>query len=162
MGGWRVIYRPHPSRFQKEDFSWVKKYGSIELDSRLGYDLRPGFQEHIADRLAASACVVAAFSTLIIEAALLGRPSIIPAFAQSAHGPGGVLTHKNFEHMQSVVEWPGVFLCRTLPGLIGTVRKAVAGGLEFDPGELRRRALQVALADGHAQERIVAAVKGMT
>ena len=158
MGPWTVVYRPHPSRLT-EDRSWVGQLPLVELDSRLGYDLAAGFQEHIADRVAASACVVAAFSTLIIEAALIGRPSVIPAFAQSAHGPGGVLTHKLYDHMQSVVEWPGVFLCRTLPGLIGTVRKAVAGRLDFDPGELRRRALRVAMADGHAQERIVEAVR---
>lgn len=158
IGGWKVVYRPHPSRL-KEDLSWVGNLPLVELDSRLGYDLSPGFQEHIADRLAASVCVVAAFSTLIVEAALLGRPSIIPAFAQSAHGPGGVLTHANYQHMAEVVSWPGVFLCRTLSGLIGKVRKAVAGTLEYDPGELRRRALQVALADGQAQERIVETVK---
>ena len=158
LGGWKVVYRPHPSRL-REDLSWVWKLPVVELDGRLGYDLRPGFQEHIADRLAASACVVAAFSTLIIEAALLGRPSIIPAFAQSAHGPGGVLTHKNFEHMQAVVEWPGVFLCQTLPGLIGKVRQAVAGKLDYDPGELRRRAQEVARSDGHAQERILEALE---
>ena len=161
MAGWKIVYRPHPSRL-KEDRAWVGPLTSVELDSRLGYDLAPGFQEHIADRVAGSCAVVAAFSSLVIEAALLGRPAIIPAFAQSAHGPGGVLTHSSFEHMQSVVEWPGVFLCRTLPGLIGKVRKAVAGTLEYDPAELRRRALQVAFADGHAQERIVAAVKEMT
>ena len=157
MVGWKIVYRPHPSRL-KEDRAWVGTLASVELDSRLGYDLASGFQEHIADRVATSACVVAAFSTLIIEAALLGRPSIIPAFARSAHGPGGVLTHSLYQHMQSVVEWPGIFLCRTLPGLIGKVRQAVAGRLEYDPGELRRRALRVALADGHAQERIVQAV----
>ena len=158
MKGWKLVYRPHPSRL-KEDRAWVGPLTSVELDSRLGYDLAPGFQEHIADRVAGSCAVVAAFSSLVIEAALLGRPAIIPAFAQSAHGPGGVLTHSSFEHMQSVVEWPGVFLCRTLPGLIGKVRKAVAGTLEYDPAELRRRALQIAFADGHAQERIVEAVK---
>ena len=160
MAGWKIVYRPHPSRLN-EDRAWVGQLAAVELDSRLGYDLASGFQEHIADRIAASACVVAAFSTLIIEAALLGRPSIIPAFARSAHGPGGTLVHANYEHMAEVVEWPGVFLCRTLPGLIGKVRQAVAGELVYDPGELRRRALLVALADGHAQERIVEAVKGM-
>lgn len=153
--GWTVRYRPHPSRLKDRAFAAPQ---GVILEDRLGYDLHPGFQEHLRDRLAASACVVAAFSTVIIEAALMGCPSIVPGFAQSAKGPFGILEHKNYEHMAEVVAWPGIHVMRTLPGLIGAVRKAVAGTLYHDPAELRHRALRIARVGG-AQERIIAAIE---
>lgn len=154
---WIVRYRPHPSRL-KESLAWTARFPSIVLDAKIGYNLGADFQEHICGALGAASGLVAAFSTLIVEAALLGRPSVIPAFATSAHGIGGVIAHAELDHMREVVSWPGVHLRKTLPGLLGAVKLAVSGRLPHDPAELRRRALGVARVGG-AQERILRAVE---
>ena len=59
-------YRPHPRR--GGSWSW-----SAMKDLRLHLD--------------AAICVVAAFSTIAIEAALMGKPSLLVGFGKSAHGP---------------------------------------------------------------------------
>lgn len=153
-GAWIVVYRPHPSRLR--DLAFLPPAG-VTLDTRLGYDLQPGFQAHLRDRLASASCVVAAFSTLIIEAALMGVPSVVPAFAKSAKGPFGILDHGSYDHMAEVVVWPGILLCRTMRGLIEVVHHAVVGELAYDPAELRRHARRIAHVGG-AQERIIHAI----
>ena len=156
---WRVLYRPHPSRLKDPAFT---PPSGVEMDERLGYDLQPGFQEHLRDRLQASVCVVAAFSTLIVEAALMGVPSFVPAFAQSQKGPFGVLDHGTYDYMAEVVAWPGVQVVPSLAGLLDGVRLAGAGTLAYDPSwPLRRQALGIARVGG-AQARILHAVAETT
>ena len=105
--------------------------------------------------------MVAAFSTVVIEAALMGKPSLLIGFAQSAHGPQMAGYHYQLEHMAEITTWPGVILCKTQQDLVGWVKAALNGAFADKADELRRRAQEVARCDGHAQERILEALERM-
>ena len=68
--------------------------------------------------LDAAICVVAAFSTVVVEAALMGKPSLLVGFGQSSHGSAMVNYHFELEHMTEVTTWPGVRLCNTRDELL--------------------------------------------
>lgn len=122
----RVIYRPHP----RGSWGWHLRDimpPGVTLDpqveraigtDRAGYSLDPVDLAYYSLLLSYVQCVVAAFSTLVIEAAIQGRPSCLVGWGASRHGEGGVLRHADFEHMQHVVEWPGVALCRDFHTLL--------------------------------------------
>lgn len=133
-----IVYRPHPRR--GGDWTW---------------------QSHLQlqEQLIEASCVVAAFSTVVIEAALLGKPSLLVGFGESAHGPGGAAYHAELQHMAEVATWPGVRLCRSQGELLMCLNLLVTGNWVPDPDELRRRAQEVARSDGHARERIAEAVE---
>lgn len=132
-----VLYRPHPRR--GGDWSWSA-------------------METLRLQLDTAVCVVTAFSTVIIEAALMGKPSLLIGFGQSSHGPAMAGYHYQLEHMAEITTWPGVILCQTQQDLVGWVKAALNGAFANKADELRRRAQEVARCDGHAQERIVAAL----
>jgi len=132
-----LIHRPHPRRG-----------GEWSLNAM--WELRLQLQE--------TTCVVAAFSTVIIEAALMGKPSLLVGFGQSSHGPAMAGYHMQLEHMAEITTWPGVKLCQTMPELVGWIKATLNGAFDPQADELRRRAQEVALCDGHAQERILAAL----
>lgn len=125
----RVIYRPHP----RGSWGWhlrdVMPPG-VTLDpqveraqgtERLGYSLDPADLAYYPLLLSSVQCVVAAFSTLVVEAAIQGRPSCLVGWGKSRHGDGGILVHSRYEHMQHVVEWPGVALCSDLETLLRAI-----------------------------------------
>ena len=135
-----IVHRPHPRR--GGDWSWAAMLG-------------------LRQQLDASACVVAAFSTVVIETALMGKPSALIGFGQSAHGPAMAEYHMQLEHMAEVTSWPGVVFCKTEQELLGWIRAALTGAFAGAADALRHRALEVARSDGHAQERILEALEWM-
>ena len=136
-----VIHRPHPRR--GGNWTWAA-------------------MEELRSQLDAAICVVAAFSTVVIEAALMGKPAFLVGFGPSAHGPAMANYHAQLEHMAEVASWPGVHLCRSKEGLLAGLKGILNKGIRPDAPELRRRAQEVARSDGHAQERILEALEWMT
>ena len=135
-----IVHRPHPRR--GGDWSWA---AMLALRSQLD----------------AAICVVAAFSTVVIETALMGKPSMLIGFGQSAHGPAMAEYHMNLEHMAEVTSWSGVEFCKNEEELVGSIRAALNGAFTNRADDLRRRAQEVARSDGHAQERILEALEWM-
>ena len=131
-----VVHRPHPRR--GGGWTWAA-------------------MEELRHQLDCAVCVVAAFSTVVIEAALMGLPSLLVGFAQSTHGPAMAGYHFHLEHMAEIARWSGVHLCRDPEELVHECR-AYLHGKCADEAALRIAALEVARSDGHAQERILEAL----
>ena len=135
-----IVHRPHPRRGGK--WSWA---AMLELRRQLD----------------ASVCVVAAFSTVVIEIALMGKPSVLVGFGQSAHGPAMAEYHMQLEHMAEVISWPGVVFCKTEQELVSSIRAVLNGAFAGKTDALRQCALEVVRSDGHAQDRILEALEAM-
>ena len=136
-----IVHRPHPRR--GGEWSWAAMLG-------------------LRQQLDASVCVVAAFSTVVIETALMGKPSMLVGFGQSAQGPAMAEYHMQLEHMAEVTSWPGVVFCKTEQELVGWIRAALNGAFADKTETLRHRAQEVARSDGHAQERILEVLEWTT
>ena len=164
-----VWYRPHPRRAYR-DVEPLRDLPGVYVDDQVirqkttgaaSYSTRPEDLVHYRSLLDASEGLITAFSTMIIEAALLGKPSLVVGFGRSDGSHARLIEHSKYEHSDEVVnKTPGVTLCRSLEELKQGVQRIFAG--EFAPlaGALRDRAGQIANnLDGRARERIVATLE---
>jgi len=151
-----LIYRPHPRRrARREDTPGV------------AFDDAPNPRpEHYRALYEQACCLVTAFSTMAIEMALFGKPSIIIAFGRSSGGwefsdraRGGLLDHAQYEHMAEVLTWPGIHVCQSLEDVIMAIRAVRRGAFRKYEEALRAKAQAVARCDGHARERICEAIE---
>ena len=112
----------------------------------------------LKNQIAQAWCVVAAFSTVTIEAALMGRPAILVGFG---NGPQGrVLDHWAYEHMATVASWPTSKVAHDEDELVRMVANALARPLtEEERDDLRARALLIADCRPGLHERIARAIE---
>lgn len=111
---------------------------------------------HYRSLMDVSEGVITAFSTMIVEAALLGKPSLVVGFGRNDGTKSRLIEHSQYEHSVEVLATPGVTLCRSLDELKLGIRRIFAG--EFAPVAevLRAKAEQVANnLDGRGKARIV-------
>lgn len=165
--GFRVLFRPHPRGAWGWHFRDLLPTG-VSLDpqiehwvahGRRGWSLDPADLAYYPRLMASVSCVVAAFSTMVVEAALLGTPSFLVAFGASRHGPGGAIRHLAYEHMRDIARWPGISVCQTEGDLLDRVTASLGGGLAHERRALQMAAQGVARVDGRAQQRILEAVE---
>ena len=131
-----VRHRPHPRRRG----GWDPDIWAVRRD------LEP------------AAFVVAAFSTVIIEAALLGRPSVLIGFGLGDQG--AVLDHAKYDHMREVAEWPSSFVARSELDLLGRVWALLRNPLpEAAQRAIRAKALEIAHCAPGIQERVALAIE---
>lgn len=162
-----IWYRPHPRRASR-DLEELMGLPGVHVDDAIlrqkregvGYSILREDLPHYRGLIDTCEGVITAFSTMIIEAALLGKPSLVVAFGLGDHTPERLLQHAEYEHMRDVISTPGVTLCRSLD----EVRRGIQGimGGEFAPlsEALRKRAGEIAhCLDGKARERIVLALE---
>lgn len=129
----RVIYRRHPRR--GGEWSWK---ACLEL----------------RDQLDETTVVVAAFSTVIVEAALQGVPSCIVEFGN------GLPPLAEYEHMSDVISSDGVIRCDSYHFLKQAVNAILMSGATEHGVHLSRAwARKVADADGRCRERIAEALE---
>lgn len=165
--GYRVLYRPHP----RGAWGWQRSdqmppgvardpmtSQQVCLD-RPGWSLHPDDLRDYPALIASVQAVVAAFSTLTIEAALLGKTPIMVGYGRTRHGPGMSAIHSAYEHMAHVVNWPGVKVAYSAEDLVRFVQNAVQGRYAPYAAGLRQMALRVAKVDGRARECIAAALE---
>lgn len=165
--GYRVLYRPHPRGswgWHPKDLmpSGVTRDFITErqvIEGRPGWSLHPDDLRDYPALIASVQAVVAAFSTLTIEAALLGKTPIMVGYGRTRHGPGMSAVHLAYEHMAHVVQWPGVKVAYSADDLVRFVQNVLNGHYVQYAVGLRQMALQVARVDGHAHERIAEAVE---
>jgi hypothetical protein len=163
-----VWYRPHPRRAYRD----VKALGELEgvfVDDQVirqkttgvsSYSTRPDDLGHYRNLLEACDGIAAAFSTLILEAALLGKPSLVVAFGFNDRRPGRLFPHSEFEHSIELLSMPGITLCRSLDELKQGIQRVFSGEFTSVAPALRTRAGQIARnLDGRGQPRIVEALE---
>lgn len=102
--------------------------------------------------LRSSLCCITAWSTVSVEAALVGTPTLFVAYGQ------GVPRFGQWPHMRPILAWSGVRVCYTPEELLQGIRDLVSGAWVPNRVRLRREAMAQALGDGRARERIVAAI----
>jgi len=124
--------------------------------------------DFVKRQLDGALCLVAAFSTTVIEAALCGRSSVLVGFGAGAQGEAmaalghqatGVLDHAQYAHMAEVIRFPGVRVARSLDALCAIIRAMANGRNPDSPDALRAAALTVAHAEPGIRERIVDAIE---
>lgn len=160
-----IWYRPHPRRAYR-DVEPLRDLPGVYVDDQVirqktkgaaSYSIRPEDLLHYRSLMDASDGLIAAFSTMIIEAALLGKPSLVVGFGRSDGTPARLFAHSEYEHSLEVLATPGVTLCRSLDELKQGVQRIFAGELAPLADVLRSRAGQIANnLDGRAKERIIA------
>ena len=147
--GYEIVYRPHPRR------PAVDLTGLVH--TTLDTDWQPGGwrwdRVGIADTLGCSICLVTAWSTMVVEAALLGRPTLLVAFGH------GVPRFGEWPHMRTILQWSGVRVCRSPEELIANLRALLVGAWSPDPEVLRNEAMMVARSDGKAKWRLIGAIE---
>ncbi len=159
-----VWYRPHPRRAYR-DVQAIGELPGVYVDDQVlrqkregasSYSTRPEDLAHSRGLMEACDGVLAAFSTMILEAAMLGKPSLVVAFG--AHDPehGGLFQHSEYEHSLELLATPGITLCQSLDELKQGIHRIFSG--EFKPlaETLRAHAARIARNfDGRGRERIV-------
>lgn len=166
-----VWYRPHPRRGYR-DVKELKELGGLpgvhvddqmlrlKAEGRGDYSVEPEDLLHYRSLVEASEGVITAFSTMIIEAALLGKPSLVVGFGLGDQGPQRLLEHARYEHMRDVIATPGVTLCGSMEELRAGIHRLLRGDFAPLAGALRARAERIAhCLDGRGRERIVAAIE---
>jgi hypothetical protein len=126
------------------------------------YSTRPEDLGHYRNLMEASEAVVAAFSTMILEAALLGKPSLVVGFDLDPRAPARLFRHAEYEHSVELLATPGVTLCRSLDDLKRGILRACSGEAAALGPALRAHASRIANnLDGRGRERIVATLEAL-
>jgi len=158
-----IWYRPHPRRSGRDvaalgDLPGVYVDDQVLRQKREGvssYSTRPDDLPHYRNLVEACEVVVAAFSTMILEAALLGKPSLVVGFDLDPRAPARLFKHAEYEHSLELLATPGVTLCRSLDDLKRGILRACSGeGVPLAPA-LRAHAGRIANnLDGRGRQRI--------
>jgi hypothetical protein len=165
-----VWYRPHPRRAGR-DVTAIGALPGVHVDDQAvrqkregasSYSTRPEDLAHYRNLMEASEVVVAAFSTMILEAALLGKPSLVVGFDLDAGAPARLFQHAEYEHSVELLATPGVTLCRSLDDLTRGILRACSGEAVPFADALRAHAGRIANnLDGLGRERIVATLEAL-
>ena len=165
-----IWYRPHPRRPLAEvadvvGLPHVVLDDQVERCRREGrpvYSTRAEDLPHYRALMNAVDGVVTAFSTMIVEAALLGKPSLVIAFGVDAANVGRLMQHAAYEHSAELLATPGVTLCHDLETLEREIHRILGGDHVAVADTLRAHARAIARnADGGARDRIVAALEAV-
>ena len=156
----RIVYRPHP-RARTADIIPLAMTSGVVMDPRWrgNWSLNPADIPHIKMLAQGALCTVSAFSTVVLESALCGTPSILIGFGDSAHGTGKALDHSQYPHMAEMIGKPGIWLASDMKRLADYVR-ASTGHQKVDGGALRKWALEIAAVDTDPRDNIIAWMKG--
>ena len=171
--GFSVWYRPHPRRLTRLEGdlgTLTAKWNAqgVFFDRGACVEEPVGFLPTVLSHVRV---VVTAFSTLVIEAALHGTPSLLIGFGPSSGGAEGehvaevgtLIQHAEFEHMAEVTRWPGVTVCKTMNELESQVMSHASSPRHslHHANVLRWHAMDVVQADGQTTARMVQLVNDL-
>lgn len=158
-----IWYRPHPVQQETRARRWADGLPYVVLDPgwHPGWDWQPEDLAHLRWLLEHAACVISAWSTLVLEAALLGTPSVLIAFGGAAAELG------EWEHIAPLRNWPGVDVVQDFAELLTVIGLHLAAppcggsgiGLMWRADMRARADALVRAADGRARERICEAIE---
>ena len=146
-----VLYRPHP-----RNRSGVI-HPRVLMDPRWkgGWSSDPGDIPWIRTICEPAICTISAFSTVVLESALVGTPSVLIGFGDSAHGTGQAIDHAQYEHMAEIIDKPGVYLAENIGHVVRLVRTIA----EFPIPGLRKWAIELAAVDADPREALITWMK---
>lgn len=163
-----IWYRPHPRRPLRE-VADVTTLPHVVLDDQAArqkaeavssYSARPEDLLHYRGLMNAVEGVITAFSTMIVEAALLAKPSLVIGFGVDVANAGRLIQHAEYEHSVELLATPGVTLCRSHDELLREIQRLLAGEYALHAEALRARAAAIAHnLDGGARARIAHALE---
>lgn len=161
----QIWYRPHP----RMDPAAVKELRNIpglffddqvlrqHENGRSGYSVSPEDKMHYPRMLASIDLVISAFSTMIVEAALFGKPSVVIRFALGAEsGDKFLQDNAKFKHVQQLLAWEYVYMALSLPDCLQAVKHFLSLSPDLYGDILRRQAGEIANnPKGPAQKAIL-------
>ncbi len=127
-GNTKIIYRPHPKQHPRQCESDFKpqQYKNVILDSQwMRGKASPSIYDamnYYVELLKKVDGVITPFSTLMVEAALCGKPSLILAFSDDVHE----WTFENRikeEHIRDLLEFPWMIFCLKKGNLMDDCRR---------------------------------------
>lgn len=169
-----IWYRPHPrirarGTFDPESLAhlphvvmdWGLKFAGS--DAAGPWKVHQEEARQRAEVISACDVMVSPFSTIVVEAALLGKPSILVLFSPADDtGPAEPSRFGDFAHVRYLAECPWIFSAHSGDDVLGYLRKLLDLDLGDARAELHRFGLSLAhCGDGRARERIVDAVEEM-
>ena len=119
-----------------------------------GWSSDPGDIPWIRTLCEPAVCTISAFSTVVLESALVGTPSVLIGFGDSAHGTGQALDHARYEHMAEMIGKPGVVLSNTFEDLFSMIYRISLAPLAR-PADMRAWALELAAVDADPRDRLI-------
>lgn len=138
-----IWYRPHP-RANNDQLESYKKIKGIYIDDQFlsqrnrggsGYSLRGHDLNHYKFLLNSTSVVVSAFSTMVIEAALHGKPSVLISFSMDQSRTTAVSDYSKYSHLKEILKWSHVVRSTSMEDLV----KNVCFYLEKDPKEYEQK-----------------------
>lgn len=158
----QIVYRPHP--VQRETL-WARELPGVTPDPCCspGWRWQAADFAHLAWLLRHATCVVSGWSTLVLEAALLGTPSVLIGF-------DGAAALGDWPHIEPLKAWPGIAVAKDpleVLRLVGTTLRVMGSPPDFGVSHhaqvmarhLSRHAQAIARFDGRARERICEAIE---
>lgn len=152
-----ILYRPHPRRNLSGPQIDALKGHHVVMDPKWGggWTSSPTLIPWIRTITEGALCTISAFSTVVLESALVGTPSILIGFGDSAHGSGRAIDHADFEHMAEIARAPGIFTVHSIDELVSQIR--LLGLLPKLP--TREWALEIADVDLDPRDRLIDWIK---
>lgn len=165
-----IWYRPHPRRAWR-DVAALGDLPGVYVDDQVrrqkatassSYSTRGEDLVHYRSLMDACEGVISAFSTMILEAAMLGKPSLVVAFGADDGAPRRLFQHTEYEHSVELLASPGITVCGSLEELKQGVQRLCGGEWASLHGTLRTHAGRIARnLDGGGRERIVHALDAL-
>ena len=167
-----IWYRAHPRTRVRAEQEGISSIPHVVVDPGVGeedslpqgnWSVHPMDAVQRANALNASDVLVSAFSTIIIEAALLGKPSVIVGFSDS-DGPARptIFPNLDFGHVKYLLRSEWIRGTTDKEQLLACLHQFLSPKSESQRDELRRFGLTIAnCGDGMGRRRIEDSIQRM-
>jgi len=165
-------YRPHPRSMQALNSEYFKDCPNIYLDDQIvsaqgssdirGFEVAIGDLTHYLNLINACEGAISIFSTMVVEFALLKKPSILINFQVDSDGKDimeSSSSHAANEHLKPLYGWNGITVANSLKDLADCIENKLLRDNSDYGDELQRNASEIACnIDGKAKDRILKAL----
>ena len=154
-----VLYRPHPRRTLTHEMVALLKECGIVMDPKWGggWSGDPAGIPWVRQICEGALCTISAFSTVVLESALVGTPSILIGFGDSTAGHA-VLEHSRYEHMAEIMDQQGVKTVKYMTDVVELI-EACRRGDRPKMDAIRHWAIEIAAVDTDPRENLIAWLK---
>jgi hypothetical protein len=150
-----LLFRPHP-----RDRKWRERFSAALRRDRVAVQ-EPSFTdlETLAVLLQHGACVVANAGTILLDALVNDRPAVCVLYDEGAPpGESWALKNVSGEHYKSLIESEAFYRATRFEEVTAGIERALASPNELGPERARVAQDVVGEVDGHAAERVAAAL----
>jgi len=168
-----IWYRPHPGAMRLKAIKELNGIHNIYIDDQIinrqddpiiksGFSVHKETLYHFKNLINCSECVLSIFSTMAVEFALWGKPSVWINFHYDNKGNEFNSIGRNilsYSHIQPVLKWPGVYLAESFSSMTKYIELILAGEQAHNSNLLQKNAETIAFnLDAKAQSRIIDAL----